>query len=223
MRGPLSCSCPVEGAFSTRLMGWDMAWADVGRGSAPWCSLWWGVVPMAVIVVVFIGKPWEEETVGDSTWTENTSSSVSAKISRTPEEKTQKEGEIPGRDWWMGTAWLVCLAGRNAFHALQKDRRVSIQLCWLLCESRKRKTNMQELWWLLGHENDEQDYREFLWQRERWACSIDSCEALKCHRQVVSLEKLKSTLHFRGRNNRRPHFHRARRCPDECPDHYGKP
>lgn len=86
-------------------------------------------------------------------------------------------------------------------------RRVSIQPCLLLCESRKRKKSAGTVatpwpweWW-----------PRLEWisvaKRERGTCSIKSCEASKCHRQVISLEKLKSILHFRGRNNRRPHFH----------------
>lgn len=49
-----------------------------------------------------------------------------------------------------GTAQLAHLAGRNTFHVLQKDRRVRIQLCRLLWESRKRKENLPGLQWLCG-------------------------------------------------------------------------
>lgn len=40
----------------------------------------------------------------------------------------------------MGTAWLVCLAGRNTFHVLQKDRElVSNFVCFSAKVGRERQ------------------------------------------------------------------------------------
>lgn len=63
------------------------------------------------------------------------------------EEKTQREGETPGRDQQTG----LCVWQ----DVLQKDRRVSIQLRQLLWESRKGKENLLGLQWPLGRGSDE--------------------------------------------------------------------